>query len=229
MEQLKGTIIIPTLNEEKQIAQTLRSVLHQNACKEIIIVDGGSKDQTKCEVDQFPGVHWLNCPNRGRAVQMNFGANQAQGDYLLFLHADTCLPSNALEAVTSLLQDENVMGGSFSLQFDEARRDLNLLAWLSQKNWSIATFGDQGIFVRRSVFAKLGGFQALPILEDYVFQLQLRRLGRFEKLPLSVMTSARRFQRVGVIRLMLINWLIISGYFLGVPLTQLKRLYPDKR
>jgi len=222
------SVIIPALNEEGRIAETLRRA-RQAGADEIIVVDGGSADGTRRSARPLADAV-VSAP-RGRAVQMNAGASCATGDILLFLHADTLLPAGAVEAVRWACRSPAIIGGRFDVELAPSTPLLRLTALLM--NWRsrisrIAT-GDQGIFVRRAIFERLGGYADLPLMEDIDLSRRLKRSGRLACLPQRVTTSARRWQTHGVIKTILLMWTLRALYWLGVAPVRLRRLYDDAR
>lgn len=217
--------IIPTLNEANKLSATLSRVDGQSGNKEIIVVDGGSADDT-VEIARQYDCSVLKSPT-GRGIQMNCGANAATGNILFFLHSDTLLPKYASEEVESILENPQTTAGSFQLSFDNPSRLLRLYSKCSSINNAYFTYGDQGLFLRRKTFEALGGFQPYPFLEDIEFQLRLRRLGGFHKSKQSVKTSARRFERNGIVKQQLLNLAIIAAYRIGFSPHQLKRFYSN--
>ena len=218
------SVIIPTLNEEKTIAETLKTVLTQKGDYEVIVVDGGSTDKTERVVRQFQPVKFLKC-QKGRACQMNYGAKWSEGDILFFLHADTLLTDNAIPAITEILEKEEITGGSFYLKFDKSTFLYTLYSNFSKINSPLFTYGDQGLFLRKAVFMKINGFKAIPIMEDLEIQERLRKEGRFFKIKQPVVTSARRFVKNGVIKQQLLNILLVLLFKMGVPTNTLKSFY----
>jgi rSAM/selenodomain-associated transferase 2 len=218
------SVIIPTLDEETTLGPTLESVRRSAPGSEIVVVDGGSRDRTIEVAGSASGVRTLSAP-RGRGSQMNAGAAVATGDVLLFLHADTRLPPDAGTLVASALADPQVVGGSFVLGFDSTHPILRLSSLASRLNVTWATYGDQAFFLRRSTFEQLGGFAPLPLFEDVDLQSRIRRLGRCVKIRRPVITSARRFLRVGVVRQQARNGLLLAAYHLGVSPARLAAWY----
>ena len=163
----------------------------------------------------------------GRASQMNAGAATSQADVLLFLHADTRLPDEARQAIERALGDSACVGGRFDVRFERDRG----LAWLIARlislrsRWSGIATGDQALFVRRDVFAKLGGFADIPIMEDVDFTRRLKQAGRMEALRARVVTSYRRWEQCGVLRTILLMWTLRLLYWLGVHPNKLKAFY----
>jgi rSAM/selenodomain-associated transferase 2/rSAM/selenodomain-associated transferase 1 len=218
------SVIIPTLNEAERLPATLRHVAAGEPT-EIIVADGGSRDET-LGIAQSHGVKIVASPPN-RARQMNAGAAAARGETLLFLHADTLLPANFRDAISAAFRQPQVVGGAFRFRIADAfhgRRFIERSVNLRSRLWRMP-YGDQALFVRRWAFDELGGFPDLPIVEDYEFVRRLRRLGRLALLNEAVLTSARRWQRLGLLRTTLINQLVIIGYHCGVSPIKLAALY----
>jgi rSAM/selenodomain-associated transferase 2 len=219
------SIIIPVLNESKTIGRCLERLNEQVEPHEIVVVDGGSRDDTREIVRTFPEIIWLRASGTGRGHQMNQGAGAAGGDILLFLHSDTLLPSGGLAMVQTLSAQEGITAGSFSLRFDHPNPFLRFYACFSRINHILFTYGDQGLFMTRRVFEQVGGFHELPLMEDVEIQKDLRKMGRFVKIPHPVVTSARRFLSKGIIRQQLLNTGLVLLYHAGVSPRRLGRLY----
>ncbi len=221
------SIIIPVLNEAAIIKDSLAK-LDRSVDVEVIVVDGGSKDNTVC-LARETGVKVISTTAAGRANQMNKGAEEATGDILLFLHADTHLPSNYQKTVTEVLSQPKTIAGAFSLAIDSRQRSLRVVE--RAVNWRSRYFslpyGDQAIFLKKSVFQEIGGFPNLPIMEDFELIQRLKCRGKIAIAPAAVLTSGRRWQKLGVFKTTLINQLIIFGYYLGIPPQKLKRLYTE--
>lgn len=218
------SVVIPTLNEAEHLPRTLKDAT-ANERVEIIVADGGSRDETFHIAESHGATLVSSSPNRAR--QMNAGAAVARGGTLMFLHADTLLPANYLDGVLASLRAPDVVGGAFRFGI----RDPFPGRWLVEcttnlrARWSRMPYGDQALFVRRWAFDALGGFPELPIMEDYEFVSRLRRLGRLALLNEAVLTSGRRWERLGFLRATLINKLVILGYHCGVPPVKLAALY----
>jgi rSAM/selenodomain-associated transferase 2 len=222
------SVIVPTLDEECAIAATLTAA-RQPGLDELIVVDGGSRDATVALAR--PLSDSVLAAPRGRAPQMNAGATAARGDILLFLHADSCLPAGYPALVRAALDAPGVVGGRFDLRLDAvgvAYRVLERLISLRSRLTHVAT-GDQAIFVRRDVFEHLGGYPRVPLMEDVALSRAIKRLGRVACLRATVTTSARRWQRHGVARTVLLMWLLRAAYYAGVPPERLARAYTDAR
>ncbi|MET0501957.1 MAG: TIGR04283 family arsenosugar biosynthesis glycosyltransferase [Candidatus Binatia bacterium] len=225
---MRISVVMPVLNEEKSIAVTV-AALARFKPHELIIVDGGSSDRTALISNRL-GVTLLESP-RGRGTQMNHGARQATGDVLLFLHADTRLPDSAFDDIRGALGDPRCVGGRFDVQLDGSHwmlRVIGPLISLRSRVSQVAT-GDQGIFVRRDIFAELGGYPDIPLMEDVAFSQALKRRGAVACLRSRVITSARRWERDGVWRTILKMWTLKSLYLAGISPLRLKRYYGDTR
>ncbi|MEL6862942.1 MAG: TIGR04283 family arsenosugar biosynthesis glycosyltransferase [Bacteroidota bacterium] len=220
------SLIIPTLNEAEQIAPAIEAALQFKGPCEIIVADGGSEDQTLSICQNYPQVLSLSTA-KGRARQMNAAAKSASGDYLFFLHADTRAPNNSLYLIHQVLKQEEVIAGSFYLRFDQLHWTYRLLSQVTRLNVPWMTYGDQGLFMRRSSFEAIGGFSDLPLMEDLEIQHRLRRQGHFVKLAVPVQTSARRFEKNGLIQQLVLDFCLMLGYYMGISPKRLKHWYPD--
>jgi rSAM/selenodomain-associated transferase 2 len=191
-----------------------------------VVVDGGSRDGTIEIARRVPDVTAL-VSARGRAAQMNAGARAARGRVLLFLHADTWLPDGALAAVRDALADPAVASGRFDVRFDSSRPVLSMIAFFMnlRSRWSGISTGDQAIFVRRDIFDGLGGFAAIPLMEDIELTRRLKRRGRVAALRARVTTAARKWEREGALRTMALMWALRLLYVCGVPPARLHRWY----
>ena len=217
----KISIVIPTLNEAATITKILANI-HPLPNVEVIIVDGGSIDHT-IKLAQASGVRVLSSP-KGRAHQMNVGAKAATGEILLFLHADTVLPSGFEQMVRSTLQppiDKQLpitIAGAFTLKIDDPMPSLRWIEWMVtwRSKWRQMPYGDQAIFLTAETFRSIGGFVEMPIMEDFELIKRLQRRGRIEILAAPVLTSARRWLQRGIWQTTLINQAIIIGYSIGI-------------
>ncbi len=195
---------------------------------EVIVVDGGSEDAT---VERARPHARILCAPRGRARQMNVGAEAARGDTLLFLHADTQLPPDAYQRIQEALGNPACVGGAFRHSLDRGGLLYRLISFCSnlRARWLGVIYGDQALFVRRSVFEKLGGFREMEILEDGDFAYRLGKIGPVKLVRASVVTSARRWESIGLLRTVFLMWAVALGYLCGVKPAKLKRLYPEIR
>ena len=218
------SIVTPTLNEETTLPHRATELAAQTPPWEWIVADGGSRDAT-ISVGTSLGARVVASP-RGRGLQLNAGAALAQGEVLLFLHADTVLPPGSLEAIRAALVEPRLIGGNFDLRFEGEDRASQVLTGLNraQRRLFNVYYGDSAIFVRREVFESLGGFRDYPIMEDYDFVQRMKRLGKTTCLPLTVTTSARRY-RGRIVKTAAIWGSIFLLYNLGVPPSRLVRLY----
>ncbi len=221
------SVIIPALNEENHIRRTLEHI-GKISHGEIIVVDGGSTDNT-VQIAEECGVRLLSTrPSRGG--QMNAGASEAAGDLLLFLHADTILPDNFSSLIRQAMKDPEVVGGSFALKIQPSTP----LLWYIERNvtWRTKLFrlpyGDQAIFVKASIFRLMGGYADIALMEDVEFVHRLRKIGKIAFIPVPVITSSRRYEKMGVPRAILKNKLVLFGYYLKIPPSRLAQFYYRK-
>ena len=222
------SIIITVINESSSIVSVLEGLHCLKGCYETIVVDGGSEDDTVALASMYAEV--ILSP-RGRAVQMNSGARSARGEALLFLHADTRLPADALSWVEEALREPDVIGGRFKVKLDLPGPAYRIIeASINIRDRLIGGFtGDQGIFVRAGAFRDMGGYREIPLMEDLDFGRRMARKGKVARLPVAVTTSARRWQQDGVVRTVLRMWLLRYSYFLGVSPATLSRFYANTR
>ena len=225
---MKISVIIPVLNEEETIAVTL-AALTRLAPHEIIVVDGSSTDKTAAICQQF-GVTFLPS-HRSRARQMNRGAQEASGDVLLFLHADTRLPESAFRDVATALSDSRYLGGRFDVELEGGHWMLKVIGAMinCRSRLSKIATGDQAIFVHRKIFEQMGGYPDIPLMEDIAFCRTLKRMGDIACLKSRVVSSARRWQAEGLWRTILKMWALKLLFFAGVSPHRLKQYYADTR
>ena len=218
------SIIVPTLNEASAIERTLASLQELQGEKEILVVDGGSTDDTTTLAQQR-GVRVLPGA-RGRGTQLHAGALQSRGDVLWFVHADTLPPRHALQEIVAALRDPKVLAGNFALQFEGGSRAARQLTAIYPTLRCLnLCYGDSGIFVRREAYERIGGFRALALFEDLDLLKRLRRAGCFVHLPCAIVTSSRRFENRNF-ALMWAHWTALQVlYWAGVPPNVLARWY----
>jgi rSAM/selenodomain-associated transferase 2 len=225
---LNISVIIPTLNEAEYLPRTLEKLANTDDL-DIIVADGGSTDGTR-EIAQSFSVVFKQCP-KGRALQMNCAARSASGAILIFVHADTLLPEDWRKEVCKALSEDTICGGAFSLKIHGngiGLRIVEALADFRSRAFSLP-YGDQAIFVKRQIFDDLGGFADIPIMEDFEFMRRLRTRGKIRILQDAVITSGRRWEKLGVVRTTIINQMMILGYYLGVTPDILERFYRKPR
>ena len=194
------SIIIPTLNEEENLPGTLAAIRKLSGRIQVIVVDAGSTDGT-VKLAESEGVQVITSDQRQRAHQLNLGAAVALGEILWFVHADTLVDPMAAQAIRRALTESTVVGGGFRRRFRSASPWLFLSCKIAslRSRWAGLYFGDQSLYVRRNVFARLGGFSDLPVFEDFDFCRRLRPLGKMRCLGPPVWSSARRFQERGAL------------------------------
>jgi rSAM/selenodomain-associated transferase 2 len=218
------SVVIPTYNEAQELPGCL-AALRDQAAHQLIVADGGSTDGTG-EIADAAGAVLIHCGVRQRAAQMKLGARRAEGDVLLFLHADTRLPAGALAAVERTVAG-GAVGGCFRLRLQGAPPVLRAMVPIG--DWHCrathTTFGDRAIFVRRDAFLAAGGYPPQEIMEDVELGRRLKRLGRLEVLPLTVTTSARHFRRQHGAWVAVKAALCCGLYDLGVAPSRLARFY----
>ena len=206
------SVIIPVLNEAENIAATIASTKNV----EVIVVDGGSQDST-VQIAKELGVKVLVFNTANRAQQMNAGAQTATGEILLFLHADTRLPIQ-FDTMVYRAMAKNVVAGAFALRIDNALWRLRLVEMgVNMRSRIFALpYGDQAIFLNAQLFHELGGFANLPIMEDFELICRLRRKGRIAIISTPIITSKRRWQKLGIIQTIFINQVAIIAYLLRI-------------
>jgi len=220
------SVIVPALNEAAGIEAALAPLQSWRARgHEVIVVDGGSTDGTPERAAQL--ADRVVASERGRAAQQNAGAAAAGGEVFLFLHADTTLPPGADTAVLAGLERSGRGWGRFDVRLTGRHPLLRVIGRMigARSRVSGVATGDQAIFVRREWFARVGGFPAIPLMEDVAISKALRRLGRPLSLRERVTTSSRRWERRGIVRTVLLMWRLRLEYFLGADPAALARRY----
>ena len=219
------SIVVPVLNEATSIERFLWFLRERAGGAEVIVVDGGSSDGS-VDLARNHCDRCLYAP-RGRAVQMNAGARTASGDTLWFVHADCEVPASCLEQISDALRDPEVVGGFFRIRILNKRIVYRLTDSFAHYAGLILRmrFGDHGFFCRRNAFEKIGGFPDVPLMEDAEFFRKLRRLGRIAIIPLRLLNSPRRYEKIGPWRLTLTYGLIALLYLLRVPVPVLAAIY----
>ncbi len=213
---MKVSIIVPTLNEELVLENTLTHI-QQLSPHELIVSDGGSNDYTYRIADRFS--HRVITGSAGRALQMNAGANEATGDLLLFLHADSRIEPESYRKMLEYMKNPKWIGGAFTLCIESGKWSLKLIALLANirsKYFGVA-YGDQGFFVRKEVFKDMNGFSPIPICEDLDFYYRLRKKGSVILLKEKAHTSPRRWINEGIFFTTVRNFIIAVLFGLGFP------------
>ena len=217
---------MPILNEALQIEACLSALqpLRAQDC-ELIVADGGSRDQGVALAE--PLADRVLVGTKGRAMQMNAGAQQASGDILWFLHADSLPPPDAAQRIRSALESPERGWGRFDVRLSGRRPLLRVVEGamnFRSRLTGIAT-GDQGVFVRRSLFERVGGFPSIALMEDIALSRLLKRHSRPVCLRQRLQTSSRRWERDGILRTILLMWRLRLAYFLGADPARLARIY----
>ncbi len=240
------SIIIPTFNEammikdclnqfepfSERVAGTRQSGILRRPDEtpepaEVIVVDGGSNDNTAQIVKSYPQVRYIEHDKRGRAAQMNAGAAVASGDIFLFLHADTRLPDRWSTHVTESIYHRGMSGGRFRFDIANQKRIYRWIVRGTNFRSRILgiTYGDQAIYARRATFETLGGYHKISVFEDSGFADRLKKIGGLDWIDDPILTSARRWEKRGPIRTVLLTWLLRTLYTLYVPPNFLARFY----
>lgn len=218
------SIIIPTLNEEQSIVSCLTALHPYRDCCEIIVVDGGSVDSTKSLAN--PLADKVISSAKGRAMQMNAGAESAEGNVLIFLHADTFLPKEGLNQIAQNI-NQHQQWGRFDVKLSGDHPMLKVIAWLmNYRSWltGIAT-GDQVIFLTKQLFESVGQYPVIPLMEDVALCKKLKQISPPICLKAIAISSGRRWEQFGVFKTILLMWSLRLRYFLGEDPQILAHLY----
>lgn len=224
------SVIVPTLNESDKVVPTLRALEGlRRSGHEVLLVDGGSTDGT-CEIARPLIDHLLISP-AGRAVQLNAGAREATGDTLLFLHADTFLPPEALEAFLHEFPPSARLWGWFDVTLSGSHGMLRVVETLMNRRSRLTgiTTGDHSIFVTRETFENVGGYPEIPLMEDIAISRLLKREGRPFIPSRRIVTSSRRWEEKGILKTILLMWRLRLAYALGVAPERLAESYYSDR
>jgi rSAM/selenodomain-associated transferase 2 len=223
---MKASIIIPALNDREQLRSTLPPLQRfRSAGHEVILVDGGSADDTRSVAEGK--VDLLLSTGKGRAVQMNEGARHATGEILLFLHADTRLGDEAMAALLDRFPAGGKRWGRFDVRLSGSRpmlRVVETMINLRSRLTGIAT-GDQGIFTSRKAFESVGGYREMPLMEDIALSRSLKRSGRPLCIGTPLVTSSRRWEEKGIWRTILLMWRLRLAFALGADPRELAKRY----
>jgi len=221
------SVIIPVLNEAKHIEEVIEKTWDKDV--EVIVVDGGSTDDTMAKALEAGAQVETSPP--GRAKQQNRGAAVARGRVLLFLHADTSLPKGYVNHVFDTLLDPKTAVGAFRFKTDADHWTMKVVELMTDlRSWILKMpYGDQALFIRKPLFESVGGFPDTPIAEDFYLVRRLSKKGKIRMAPASVITSARRWQTLGVIRTSMINVLIATALIIGFSPKRFVSLYRNEK
>lgn len=222
------SVVIPVYNEERALREKENYYRDLAKTTELIFVDGASSDQTLFLAQGYGKVIQTA---KGRARQMNQGARQAHGEILLFLHADALLDTAYLEKITEVVTRQNYIGGCFSQRFKEEALIYRWIAWTGNMRAKVFKifYGDQGIFVRKDVFWRIGGFPPMRLGEDIFFTKKLKKEGKVRMLSYPIYCSARRWANQGILKTFFLNLRINAALSLGYDVDKLAGIYRDVR
>ncbi|XWN37183.1 MAG: TIGR04283 family arsenosugar biosynthesis glycosyltransferase [Balneola sp.] len=220
------SVIIPVLNEEAALKKLI-PYLHdaiEGKSAELVFIDGGSSDKTVQVCREWGKTIYIS-PLNGRASQMNFGAEKCNGNILYFLHADSFPPRDFIQDILNSIE-KGFIAGCYRLAFKPELPLLKLYAWFTRFDVDLFRFGDQSLFVKRKVFEKIGGFdQSLKVMEDQQIVVNLKKYGKYKVMNNSIITSSRKYLKVGVLKLQLIFTIIVIFFYLGVSQTVMSDFY----
>lgn len=220
------SVVIPAINESKQLPRLiskLQSLTHADSL-EILIADGGSEDDSE-QIVQSLGAKYISCPEKGRSRQMNFGASKARYELLYFLHADTLPPESLVGDITHAV-NEGFGAGCYRLGFDDSHPILRFYAWFTKFDVDLFRFGDQSLFVSKKVFEEIGGFdEELMLMEDQIIVRKIKHKTSFKIMNGRAITSARKYRKVGIIKLQLIFSCVLLMFYINVDQQKIVNFY----
>lgn len=227
------SFVMPVLNEAGILQMALQRLDtlcgRAEASAELIVVDGGSSDDTLDQLASFSPQHLnvvtLQAARRGRAYQMNAGAQEASGEILVFLHADTCLSDKAFDGLQGF--EQRRLWGHFYVRLNNPGLVYRIISWFINQRSRVSAIatGDQAIFIRKQIFEKIGGYARQPLMEDVELCSRLKALGRPYVVSVPVKTSARKWEREGIFRTIWLMWTLRARYALGANSEDLLKLY----
>jgi rSAM/selenodomain-associated transferase 2 len=220
------SVIIPTFNEEQGIKKVLQCLTQEAVFHEILVVDGGSLDKTRELASPLAKVV---LSKKGRGIQLNEGVEHAKGEILFFLHGDCLIEPGTLAEIEKAMR--KFSGGCLTQSILDSNPLFRFIEWTGNVRARLCKvfYGDQGIFVRKDVFLKLGGYPSLPLFEDIEFTRRLRKKHPTIVLSKRIYTSNRRWNRQGILKTTLMNRLLLTLFYFGLPVDLLSKWYRDVR
>ncbi|MCC7430669.1 TIGR04283 family arsenosugar biosynthesis glycosyltransferase [bacterium] len=223
------SIIVPIFNEEKILAEFLEQFANFENI-EILLVDGKSTDKTQKIAKNFP-VKFFVCSQRGRAFQMNFGAKQSNSENLFFIHSDTKITYKHIETVFFYLEKANFVAGAFGIEINSDKKIFKIISKTANIRSKISgiAYGDQGLFLKKQTFNKVGGFPEIQIGEDIKISQKLKKTGKITFVGQTLKTSPRRWENEGIIFVTLRNWFLAVLIILDFNPEKIAKFYKNKR
>lgn len=221
------SIITPVLNEAKIISSFIQYLFENGNSNllEILIVDGGSNDET-IELAKKAGAKVLKSPKKGRAAQMNFGAENAKGNILYFLHADTIPPKTYIDDILKAKEKENYKIGCYRLKINGDGNKLRFSSYFSRFNVLLCRGGDQSLFITKNLFDEIGGYdEKYCIMEEYDFIRKAYRKTKFKVIPKYILSSPRKYDGKSYFKINFIQLMVLIMFFLGFSPKRMKQVY----